>query len=194
MWSGVAARGILAALGLTSALVWSDQASAKPKKDNDDPVFAARLAALKRDPSKIIVVNLKDDRPVVQAAPASGTASSAPVLVASARTGIYIPDLLTPEDIRAVVTDHLPDVRRCFKKQLDADPTWTGEVILDLAIRRTGRVSEVAVEPGRERTGVVGSCLMSVVPKWTFPEFTGEGEGGVVREVVNASFPLQLQR
>jgi hypothetical protein len=33
---------------------------------------------------------------------------------------------------------------------------------------------------------------MSTIPKWKFPEFTGETDEGVTQEVVNASFPFSF--
>src|SRR5262249_27756579 len=127
--------------------------------------------------------------PATAGLPADGT-----VLVASNRQGIYTPETLSNGDIKTVIDHHIIDVRKCYKKQLEADPEWEDELILDLAIKKTGRVSEVSIEPKRVKTDVIGVCLMSAVPKWKFPQFTGESEDGVSQDVVNASFPFQISQ
>ena len=48
------------------------------------------------------------------------------------------------------------------------------------------------IEPSDVRQSVAGQCLMSLVPKWKFPEFTGELKGDVTQEVINASIPLEF--
>jgi hypothetical protein len=83
-------------------------------------------------------------------------------------------------------------VRKCYKQQLNDDPEWSDELILDLAIKKSGHVSEVGIEPRRVRTDVIGVCLLSAVPKWKFPEFTGETDDGMTSDVVSASFPFTL--
>ena len=121
-----------------------------------------------------------------------GQAPTGPVLVSGGRMGIYTPPILTPGDIQAVVGEHMVDVRTCYKKQLAVDPEWSDDMILDLAVKKTGRVFEVNVAPGRVRRAVIGRCLMSAVPSWKFPEFTGETDEGITQEVVNASFPFSF--
>lgn len=157
-----------------------------------DKAFQQRMAALKKEPLNhfVIKMTVADDPAAIK----QMFGGESTVLVASSRTGIYTPEVLSSEDIRSVVNEHLLDVRKCYKKQLEADPDWQDDLILDLAIKKTGRVSEVSVEPRRVRTDVVGMCLMSAVPKWKFPAFTGETSDGVTQEVVNASFPFTLTK
>ncbi len=102
------------------------------------------------------------------------------------------PAVLTADDMQAVLTANMFSVRRCYAKQLAADAGWADDVIIDVAVRNTGRVADVSVSPGRVKRDVLGSCLMSEVSKWRFPKFSGELEGGIVEEVVNTSFPLSF--
>ena len=66
------------------------------------------------------------------------------------------------------------------------------DMILDIAVKRSGRVSQVDISPGRVRKDTIGKCLISRVPKWEFPRFTGEVGDGMTQEVVNASVPLSF--
>lgn len=162
----------------------------KAKKDEEDAAFAKRLAALKKGQANAIQITMAPDED-----PAQLPASQAPsglVMVAGARMGIYTPPLISSADVKLVIDQNMADVRTCYKKQLEDDPEWGEELILDLAIKKTGRVGEVSIAPGRVKRSVLGQCLMSAIPRWKFPEFTGETDEGIMQEVVNASFPFSF--
>ena len=154
----------------------------------DDAAFAKRLAALKAKQTQLVVKMKPTDDP--EKLPEN--LQNGAMLVAHQRSGIYTPPLLDPGDILAVVNEHMVDVRKCYKKQLADDPEWSEEIILDLAVKKTGRIAEVSISPSRVKRDVIGQCLMSSIPKWKFPEFTGETDEGVTQEVVNASFPFSF--
>jgi hypothetical protein len=166
-------------------------APSAPQEGEEDADFARRLAALKKAKAGIIEVAMAPGDDPAQL-PARFAASGGLVMVTHQRSGIYVPPLLSPEDIKKVVDENLADIRVCYKKQLEEDAQWADELILDLAVKKTGRVSEVSIAPGRVRRSALGQCLMSSVPKWKFPEFTGESDDGIVQEVVNASFPFSF--
>ncbi len=158
--------------------------AAPPKAvDKEDAEFERRFAALSKAKTGVVAVSLADNDTMVP---------DGPTLVAGQRTGIYTPPLLSPEDIQSVLKSNMKDVRECYIKQLAADPEWADRLILDLAVKKTGRISEVAVAPRRVRRAELGQCLLRVVPQWKFPEFTGELEDGITQEVVTASFPLSF--
>lgn len=157
----------------------------KPTAD----AFDRRLAALKKKIEPIQVRMAPGDDP---AAVPDGALPTGPVLVAGQRLGIFTPPMLSPDDVQLVIQQNIADVRRCYKQQLRRDPSWSDRLILDLAIKRTGRVSEVDVAPRRVQRAVIGRCLMRAVPRWRFPRFTGETEDGVTHEVLNASFPFDF--
>jgi hypothetical protein len=155
--------------------------------EDGDAKFKKRFASLKAKSVFVVKMKVTDDPTVLPASNVEGM-----TLVANSRSGIYTPPILDPTDIMAVVNDHMVDVRTCYKKQLEDDPEWSDELILDLAVKKTGRVAEVSISPSRVRRDLIGQCLMSTIPKWKFPEFTGETDEGVTQEVVNASFPFSF--
>lgn len=164
------------ALGLLALL--TAPAMAKP----DESTFQRRFAKLSAKKSLVVKVSLTE----------KDTAPSGAVPIATSRMGIHTPPLLTPEDIHLVIQQHMNDIRTCYTAQLDTEPDWSDRLILDLAIKKTGRVGEVSVAPRRVKRAIMGRCLMRKVPKWTFPKFTGETEDGITQEVVNASFPFSF--
>ncbi len=180
-------RLLLASIPLL-ALTFAVAADAKPKKkDPEEAAFKKRIAALKKQ-STLVAIKMRPDEDPTNL-PLQNLGSGA-VLVAKKRTGLYTPPLITPDDILDTVNQHMVDVRTCYKKQLEEDPEWSDELILDVSVKKSGRVSEVSVSPRRVKRATVGQCLMSAVPRWKFPEFTGETDDGINQEVVNASFPF----
>lgn len=179
-------------LGIVASLLALLAAPLAAHAADDDKAFAQRMAELKKKKeTKVfeIAMSPKEDPNVV---PVTADGASGLVLVANNRMGIYTPPLISVGDIQAVVSDHMKDFRVCYKKQLDEDPEWADDMILDLAVKKNGRVAEVDVSPGRVRRSTIGQCLMSAVPRWKFPEFTGETDEGITQEVVNASFPFSF--
>lgn len=114
-------------------------------------------------------------------------------VVATTRSGFLPPPpILSPEDVSSVVESHQVDVRRCYKKQLKQNDDWADHMILDIAIKKSGRVSEVDISPNRVKKDLIGKCLMRAVPKWRFPEFTGALDHGIQQDVMNASIPFSF--
>lgn len=166
----------------------------KPTAKADDPAFAARLAALKaQDGISVVAIKMKptDNPDILPDVPGMGMGAG-PVLVAGRRGGIYTPPILSPDDILDVVNAEMKTIRRCYKQQLEVDPEWSDELILDLSVKKTGRVAEVSIAPRRVMRAEIGRCLMTNIPKWKFPTFTGELDDGMTQEVVSASFPFSF--
>ena len=159
------------------------------ERRDDAGSFRRRLASLQQKFTTFDVRMAPGDDPEAVKRP---PAPEGPVPISGQRLGIYTPAVLSPEDVMLVVRQHMPDIRRCYKKQLRSDPTWADQVILDLAIKRSGRVSEVGVAPRRVRRALIGRCIMRTVPRWRFPRFTGELDDGITQEVLNASFPFNF--
>lgn len=173
----------------TIGVLWAEPDQKARKEKSEDAAFAKRLKALLNKPGLLVTVQLGKERGKASPAP---VAPSGITLASKTRGGIYVPPVISPEDMMHVIHKHMPDIKRCYRKQLAQDPEWADHLILDLAIRRTGRVSEVSVAPGRVRRDVIGTCLIRTVPRWRFPEFTGETDDGITQEVVTASFPFSF--
>ncbi|MCC7383088.1 MAG: AgmX/PglI C-terminal domain-containing protein [Deltaproteobacteria bacterium] len=173
----------------------ADRAAPKSKRPRDgasgeDHAFKERFAALTKEQARA-TISIKM-RPTDDPFDLPATVGDGPVLVAGGRRGIYTPPLLSPDDILAVVNEQMGVIRKCYKAQLQADPEWNEEIILDLSVKKTGRISEISLAPGRVQRSELGKCLMAEIPKWKFPQFTGELDDGVTQEVVNASFPFSF--
>jgi hypothetical protein len=188
----VAASGLASSAAAAPPAKTPPRAAAPARDADDDAAFRKRLAALKATQSSLIQVQMAATDDPLALPPRPGMPAGGLVLVANERAGLYTPPLLSPGDIKGVVDEHMADIRACYKKQLEQDPEWADELILDLAVKKTGRVGEVSIAPGRVRRSALGECMMSTIPKWKFPEFTGETDDGVVQEVVNASFPFSF--
>lgn len=167
-------------LTLSSMLLWACASSSRSPATND-PEFEERFAALS-DGIGVLVVKPGDD-----ASAAFGSSSLG--LTKSRREKRT---MLTSNDILRVVRGNMKDVKGCYEKQLDEDPEWAGDLILDISVQQSGQVSEVGVSPRRVARATMGRCLVDVVPGWSFPEFTGVGEDGMVQQVANASLPLSF--
>ena len=123
----------------------------------------------------------------------SGQKPGSYTVVSTSRSGFLPPPaMLSPEDISAVVGSKRIDIRTCYKVQLKQDGDWADNMILDIAIKKSGQVSEVDISPGRVKRDAIGKCLMRSVPKWRFPEFTGSLEDGIQQDVMNASIPFSF--
>lgn len=187
---------VVVACAFASLTAMHTAEASKPKKKpvkltKEEKAFRERLDKLKKErPGSIFNIRLAVD----DASKIPGSASADNLTLVAGKRQLHTPDTLSPDDIGEVINEHLGDVKKCYKKQLEEDPEWNDELILDLAIKKTGRVSEVSVAPRRVKRDPIGVCLMGVVPKWKFPQFTGESEDGVSQEVVTASFPFTLEQ
>jgi len=122
-----------------------------------------------------------------------GKTSGGYTVVSTSRSGFLPPPaMLSPEDVSSVVSSKQIDIRTCYKKQLKENAEWTDNMILDISIKKSGRVGEVDISPGRVKRDVIGKCLMRSVPKWRFPEFTGSLEDGIQQDVMNTSIPFSF--
>ena len=157
----------------------------------DKDAFKKRWDAMMAKSSKShmkISMSVNDDPAVLP-----GKKSGGYTVVSNSRSGFLPPPaMLSPEDISSVVSGKQIDIRNCYKKQLKQNSEWADRMILDIAIKKTGRVGEVDISPGRVKRDVIGKCLMRSVPKWRFPEFTGSLEDGIQQDVMNASVPFSF--
>src|SRR5262245_432364 len=113
-----------ACAALAALAVTDDAASAKPKKKapvkntKEEQAFRARFKSLKeKEPANFFNIRLAatDDPSKI---PGSAAADGL-VMVAGRGRQLETPGTLSPDDIRDVINEHLIDVKKCYKKQLE---------------------------------------------------------------------------
>jgi hypothetical protein len=103
-------------------------------------------------------------------------------------------DMLEEEDIVGVVNRNLRVVKFCYCRALKKDPEFEGEAIVEMKIKTTGKVSNVAIDPEDMAEHRFGKCLAPRVAKWRFPKFTGKKEDGLKVKSIGYEFPLEFNR
>ncbi|NOZ85796.1 MAG: AgmX/PglI C-terminal domain-containing protein [Deltaproteobacteria bacterium] len=102
------------------------------------------------------------------------------------------PKLPDPKDVVKVVKHHLKEIKHCFKKQVTAMNYGEDELILELTIKKTGKLQEVSVDPEEFGEGPFGKCMARWTKRWRFPGFTGEVDKGIFQENVSMALPLRF--
>jgi len=86
---------------------------------------------------------------------------------------------LEREAIRAVVTEHIGDIRECYNAGLQRDPALAGRVAIAFTIAPDGDTETVRSESSTLPSQEVVDCIVRAVDGWSFPAPTG-GEVEVV--------------
>ena len=169
--------------------------NATPKKGSKTArkaEFKQRFEKLKAD-GQLFVVSMQEQTetpsPMGIPEPASGNS----MMQVSSRRMITKPDILAPEDIQYVIQANMRDVRYCYKRQLKRKPKWKGNIILDLSIRKSGRVTRAGISPRWRRRETISRCLVRLVRRWKFPAFTGKTDEGIRQDSISASFPFSFR-
>ncbi|MCE9574776.1 MAG: AgmX/PglI C-terminal domain-containing protein [Deltaproteobacteria bacterium] len=99
---------------------------------------------------------------------------SAPVISCALGTpdAFYGVRSVDPQEIRALVTLHHPQLRTCYQRAAQRDHALAGEAVLHFAIDATGAVDGVRVD-GTLDDGDAVACLASEVATWRFREGSG---------------------
>lgn len=87
---------------------------------------------------------------------------------------------LGKDEIRRVVTKHLPAVRRAYRKRLTTNSGLSGTVKVQFVIERTGSVSRAEVVSSDTGDPTFDAAIARYVERWVFPAVGGEGAGMVV--------------
>jgi len=89
--------------------------------------------------------------------------------------------------IRRVIKAHKNELRACYEKGLQQQPTLTGRVMLRLQVEPSGQVQAVQVSGPQSFAAPfeVLPCLSSAVSAWRFPPY--KSERGTVTEI---SYPI----
>jgi metallo-beta-lactamase class B len=123
----------------------------------------------------------------------SGTDSPGPIVPLLPPAGIpgtaTATGSLPKEALRAVIQNHIGDIRDCYERELGADPAQFGEVKVQFTIAATGQVIASVVQKSTLGNPRVETCAVKAVRGWQFPKPVG---GGIV--VVSYPFVLMPDR
>lgn len=79
--------------------------------------------------------------------------------------------------IAEVIRRYQSQIRFCYERELQKNPSLEGRVSTSFTIDGTGRVSEVHIqEDSVGSNGAVGRCISQRIRRWRFPEPKGGGE------------------
>ncbi len=84
---------------------------------------------------------------------------------------------LRKDQIDRVIKAHLAQIRYCYQKELNRDPSLEGKVTIRFVIDRRGHVSRATVDSSSLGNAVVEQCVAGRFMGFTFPEPRG---GGIV--------------
>ena len=87
--------------------------------------------------------------------------------------------------ISQVVQRRLGAIKSCYERELKANPTLAGKVVVQFTIEESGRVGEVKIVTDTTGEPNVGRCIAGQITHFKFPAPTGGS--------VTASYPFVLQ-
>ena len=85
--------------------------------------------------------------------------------------------------IDAVIKSHMNQIRHCYQRQLQRDPSLGGKVTVAFVIAGSGQVASDKVKRSSMEDAAVHSCLVRTFHRMQFPEVKGGG-------IVQVSYPL----
>lgn len=104
---------------------------------------------------------------------------------ASAADEIFGSGTLDKGAISGVVQRRLGAIKSCYERELKANPTLGGKVVIQFTIQESGRVADVKVTADTTGEPNVARCMVTQISHFKFPP----PEGGTV----TASYPFVLQ-
>jgi TonB family protein len=84
---------------------------------------------------------------------------------------------LDRELIRRIIRQHANQVRYCYEKQLQLDPSLQGKIVVGFVIGAEGNVTSATIEQSTLSSPAVGQCVVERVKTWIFPM----PKGGIVK-------------
>jgi len=95
-----------------------------------------------------------------------GVSSGSPIILGS----------LDKSVIDRVVKQHLAEIRYCYQKELNKDPSLAGKIVLQFTIQADGRVSAASIKSTSLNNKVVESCITGRFLRFKFPQPVGGGK------------------
>jgi TonB family protein len=77
---------------------------------------------------------------------------------------------LDKDIVRRIVRAHINEVRACYQRGLDKNPSLQGRVAISFVITGTGLVGSSAVQESSVADSEVGRCIAKAVKRWKFPK------------------------
>lgn len=105
-------------------------------------------------------------------------------ITGSRNGGVAVWGELSEAGLRRTVTEHSPDIRRCYAEGLTSAPSLAGRAILRLLIERNGHVQRVNTLGSDLASKPVLRCLESVFQSMRFPRANSD--------TVMVTYPLPL--
>lgn len=81
---------------------------------------------------------------------------------------------LSEEEIYAVVNSKLPALFNCFRREAMKNPDLRGEILVEFAIKNSGKVGMVKIHHIRFEKGSLYDCIKAELKKWEFRPYPGE--------------------
>jgi len=81
---------------------------------------------------------------------------------------------LSSSQIGSVVTENQEEAKRCAQAETKYGLELPPAITVAVTIATSGAVREATVNETQFRTAPLARCLVAMVRKWRFPEFTGE--------------------
>lgn len=78
--------------------------------------------------------------------------------------------MIDREAIRRVIQSRLREMKACYEKGLNRDPSLGGKIVLEWTIGELGRVTEASVKNSTMNNSEVEQCALSRLRTWRFPE------------------------
>jgi hypothetical protein len=94
---------------------------------------------------------------------------------------------LPKEAIRAVITSHLSEVRRCYEGALETRPKLVGRVEIKFVIAPLGVVAAATVKSSEVGEPLLEHCIARAVRSWLFPRPEDRG-------IVVVTYPFVLEQ
>ncbi len=79
--------------------------------------------------------------------------------------------------IDSVIRRHLAQIRYCYQRELNKDPSLSGKIVVKFTIAADGTVSDATIDSSTMNSEAVESCLCGRFLRFVFPEPEG---GGIV--------------
>ena len=93
---------------------------------------------------------------------------------------------LDKEIIRRIIRRHIREVKFCYQKELQANESLGGRVVIQFTIAATGQVLVSKVQNSTIGNSKVEQCIAQAVRRWLFPKPKGGG-------IVIVSYPFVLR-